>query len=807
MTRIWAKARTLGSALLLALAAGPWTSADAPPAPAPTNPLPLTHHVTWRARNQIIVDGQPTPLFWAVGMTDPKTLDAYAALGFNAVEIVLSAPTEDTWKAAGDLAQAAADRGLYVLVTLAPPPGALDRVGGLRVSPLDPAYRAAVLGYLGSVVGRGAELPGVVGWVVEAADADGLRYDRSDFVHYLLRWHAGLTEISRTWETPLTDFRGITEGFVANLDGGKPLGLGRASIDLARYRAEMYEDLLDLWVSEIYRLDRKHVVLAGRQRSYRAAISVPTRCDGMLLGLYPGVAEDDRKTHNVHGVDIARRANQFAVLPVLKVSAAPAGADLAQWIAQAVLHGAAGVGLADWRDIAGREDLRRDLRMALLVTRELKLCPRIVAATAAVLYEPFAAGGFAGQRPLYGWLTGTSVSEPGKLFQALARGTICGQIDYLSESSLENVDLNRYSVIIAPLALSLSASDQALIIRYVGQGGTLLVDLGAAFVQTGSLDRLSPELAGLFGVGPSSGAYQGPVSFMGMAPGARFPSLHGSIKTYGGAKPATFDPPVNLVILSNGAAPVLAQWESAPAFAGVMLRQHEKGWALYATTRLWQNWEPGNPAFDAFHRDLFGLGSRIALNQAAGVVPEEDFALFDDGSVMLIKHRQEPTYIVLRNPTGRIYRIWGGMQEIRPATVSPNSGLIFGRNGLQVAEPLPIEVSTGSGRVLVQMMEYGEEGISLALYGPATLITADPKAGLGATPGGEALAHIRIARGAYPVTPGSRHEVRIRPLTEEKGALAEFAAGRDSVLAFDALANTVVTVKRIRPPRASEKPS
>lgn len=802
------KAKTLLSVVLLLLVAGSCVWADTPPTRSLATVGQPSSHVSWRARNQIIVDGQPVPLFWAVGMNDPKSLDAYAALGFNTVEIVLGAPTEDTWKAADELAQTAADRGLYVLLTLAPPLGALDRVGGLRVSPLDPAYRARVLGYLDSVIGRGAELPGVVGWVVEAADADGLRYDRADFVHYLLRWHGSLTEISRTWETPLTGFSGITESFVANLDGAKPLGLGRASIDLARYHAGVYQELLDLWASEIHRIDRKHVVLAGRQRSYRAAISVPTSCDGMLLGLYPGVAENDRTTHNVQGVDIARRANQFAALPILKVSAAPATAGLARWVALAVLHGAAGMGFADWKDIAGHEDLQRDLRMALLATSKLKLCPRVVAATAAVLYEPFAAGAFAGPRPLYGWLTATSTAEPGRLFQALARGTIGGPIDYLSESSLENVDLKRYSVIVAPLALSLTPSEQAVIIGYVAQAGTFLADLGVGFVQTGSLDRLPPDLAGLFGVGPSSGAYQGSVSFMGMTPGARFPSVQGSTKTYGGAKPATFDPPVNLVILSNGAAPVLAQWESAPAFAGIMLRQHDKGWASYATTRLWQNWEPGNPAFDAFHRDLFGFGSGIALNQATGVVPEEDFALFDDGSVMLIKHRQEPTYVVLRNPTGRIYRISGGMEEVRSAGVSPNSGLIFGRIGLQVAEPLPIEVATDAGRVSVQVVEYGEEGVSLALYGPASLIAGDPKAGLSAVPGGEGLAHVRIARGAYPVTPGSRHEVRIRPLTEQKGVLAEFTAGRDSVLAFDAPANTVVTVKRVSPPpRAGEKPS
>jgi len=768
---------------------------------APTMPAarsaPL-HHAVWRARNQIIIDGQPTPLFWAVGMADPNEIEEYAGLGFNTIELALGAPSEDTWKAASDLAQAAAARGMYVLLSLAPPKDALgDGASGFRVSALDPGYRAAVTAYLNPIVGRGAGLPGMAGWIIEAVDAEGLRYNRADFAHYLLRWHGSAAEVSRTWEAPIGDLGAVTEGFVADLDSGKLLGIGRASLDLARYRAQAYADLLDLWANEIHRLDPKHVVLAGRQHSYRSAISVPTSCDGMLLGLYPGVAEDDLETHNIHGVDIARRANQFAALPVLKVSAAPSGARLAEWVAQAVLHGAAGIGLADWSDIRAHEAVNRDLRAALLVTRELNLCPRVVAATAAILYEPFAAGGFAGSRPLYGWLSSASTSEPGKLFRALARGTVFGQIDYLSESSLESVDLTRYSVIIAPLALSVTDSEQATIARYISGGGTFLADLGVGFAQSGSLERLPPGLAAMFGVSAGPGSQQGAVNFMALAPSPRFPSLRREMGTYSAESRATFDPPTYYVLLSNGAAPVLAQWQSAPAFAGIMARPQEQGWALYGTTRLWQDWRLGNPAFDVFHRDLFGFASPIALKQDAGVVPEHEFGAFEDGSLMLLKRGRELTEILLRNPRGRVYRIWGGMQEIRPASASANSLLIFGRSGFQLAEPLPVEVSVETERVLVQMVDYSAEGASLVLYGPGTQIAADASAGLSATPAGEVTARVRIARGAYAVRPGSRHEIRIRPLAKQQGALSEVTVGRDGILSFDAPANTVIIIRRV----------
>ena len=793
--------KTSAAWAIMALACGIALAAEpAQPPKARESPPVRLHHASWHSRSQIVIDGDPTPLFWAVGVNAADDLELYAAAGFNTVEIVLAAPTDDTWKAAGDLAQAAASRGMYVLLTLAPPASAF---GAAHVSALDDGYRTAVSAYLQPLVQRGSELPGVVAWVVEAVDAEALRFSQADFWRYLIRWHGSGPGVTAAWGTAIDGPSRLTESFVAEVDSKRPLGVGPAAIDLARYKSQSYADLLDLWAGEIRRLDRKHVILAGRQHTYRSVISVPGSCDGMLLGLYPGVAENDLDTHNVHGVDIARRANQFAALPVLRVSAAPSGARVASWIAQAVLHGAAGIGLTGWDDIRGNESLRRDISQALLVTQQLKLSPRVPVATAAVLYEPFAAGGLVEGRPLYGWLTGASIHEPGKLIRALGRGTVFGQIDYLSESSIESVSLDRYGVVVAPLALSLTPSEQTALAGYVARGGTVLADLGVALAQSGALDRLPPELARLFGITFVPGVHEGAASLLAMSPQVRFPSLRREMGTGGGRLPATFDPPLYFVNVQAGALPVMALWESVPAFAGIIARPEDKGWAVYATTRLWQDWLPGNAAFDAFHRDLFGLTSAIALKQAEGVTSQDDVSLFADGSVMLLKRRTEPGEVLLRNPKGTVYRIWGGMEEIRPSSASNNSLLVFGRSGLQVAEPLPIEMATDAPRLLVQMVDYSEEGLSFALYGPATRVTAHKEAGLGVDAGGAAIAQVRIARGAYRVTRGSRHEIRIRGLREQKGALSELTVGADGVLAFDAPANTVVTVKRAAEAQAS----
>jgi hypothetical protein len=366
----------------------------------------------------------------------------------------------------------------------------------------------------------------------------------------------------------------------------------------------------------------------------------------------------------------------------------------------------------------------------------------------------------------------------------------------------------------------------------------LVADLGAGFAQSGDLRHLPPALAELFGVAPApedqkgswpppfgelragSGGGPNPAALATtLLPHARFPSLHQSMLHPGGVRLGSFDAPIYLVTLWGGAAPVLLQANQGSTFSGVMARQLAAGWAVYATTRLWQNWPPGEATFDAFHRDLLGFDSPIALKRPARLfAPGDDVAAFQDGSIMLLKARPpaagkaEPTELLLRNPTGRVYQVVGGMQEIRSADVSANSLLTFGRPGLQVAEPLPIEVSVvgahGRAPVQVQVVSYGPEGISFALYGPATKLLTSAEGVSAVTAGGEATAHVRIspafggqagagapAAGQYRVRRGSRHEIAIRRLRDERSALRTITVGEEGVLAFDAPANTVVTIK------------
>ncbi|UCH36429.1 MAG: hypothetical protein JSV65_08770, partial [Armatimonadota bacterium] len=226
-------------------------------------------------------------------------------------------------------------------------------------------------------------------------------------------------------------------------------------------------------------------------------------------------------------------------------------------------------------------------------------------------------------------------------------------------------------------------------------------------------------------------------------------------------------------------------------------RPYGKGWAAYGTTRLWQDWPPGNPAFDAFHRDLFGFSSPIALAQAGGVVSEDDVALFEDGSILLLKQRGEPSEVLVRNPRGTIFRISGGVQQIRAVGTSANSALVFGGRGLQLAEPLPIETTTEAERLLVQVAAYSEEIISLVFYGPATRIAPRDGGSLGVVAGGDATARVRIRSGEYKLEPGSRHEIRVQQLREERSSLGELTVRGSGTLAFDTPANSVVTIKPV----------
>jgi len=202
--------------------------------------------VARRELNCIRVNGQPTLLLWARGVA-AGDLDEYAAAGFNTVYVLIQDEGEDALAPLDTFITAAEARGLLVVGALAP--ASLGGIGGMGL-PIDAsseAYAEAVSDFVGGVVAGLGDHPSLIGWSVEAVPPYLVAQTELGFRAYLQSWHGSLTALNRAWGTAFTDWEQIRFAGIRDVDSQRPGGLGRASIDFARYREASYASALSLW--------------------------------------------------------------------------------------------------------------------------------------------------------------------------------------------------------------------------------------------------------------------------------------------------------------------------------------------------------------------------------------------------------------------------------------------------------------------------------------------------------------------------------------------------------------------------------
>lgn len=772
----------------------------APPAPPPSSGL--------RRDNALLIGGAPKALFWADGLSRPEDLPAYAALGFNAVRVPVTSPAGDGLAKAERLADAAERAGLLILADLAP-----ETLGTAPQSPLNASYRAAVRGFVRAVVSHLQGRKGLAAWVVSGVDAESVSYAQQDFWAYLQVWHGGLGDINAAWGSQFPTALRITDASIRALDAQRPGGVGLATLDLARYRQQAYADLLGLWADEIHALDRSRPVLAGRVYNYRSAISVPAgKFEGMVCGFFPGVCEDDVLTHNAQGIDIARRGNALAPLVVLTTDLAAPASQVSAWVAEAVVHGAAGVGFSNWETIRGAAPpsgipqgtgLQREIGEAIRINSGMGLCPATPKARIAVLYEPFAAGALQAGVPLYGYARGLSDKEPGRLFAALRQGTRFGPVDYITEQQLLRITPERYSVLLAPLAVDLPESAQRAIARYVEAGGNLVADLGAGMCQSGGdMTAPPPILVRLFGLATISRVEkQGPVWNV-LSTQKRFPSLRVGDSPSVNFWSTPFSGLTTFLTVAPDVVPLLSSYELAEkyrGYCGLLMRPVGKGYAFYATSRLWEEWLPGNPVFDKLFGDLIGPNSEVAVVAPASLASRCEVVPRADGGLLINNATPEMAQVLVANPQRRVYRMPGGVQSIRPEGNSANSLFVVPAGQLIAAEPLPITVTPLELPAYVQVATYKREQIVLVIHPGTSAVQPDVAGRLAVMPAGAVAVDVVIKDGVYPVAPGSAHLVIGKPLTADKPWEQAYKADAAGVLSFRcASGGSVITIKRAR---------
>lgn len=693
--------------------------------------------------------GIPTGLAWCGGITDPAQLPACRAAGFTAVRLEVPWTPGATWEGLDRVIAGAQAEGLQVILSLraaSPPPAAGP------VAPGNAEYLAQAKVWIQGVVERFRGTPNLLGWMLPDEPEAALRLTDDAFRAFLAERYGDLAGLNRAWGTRFARLTDVSANGSLILARQHPYGICRATLDVALFRQQGFVRLMQLWARFVRGVDPEHPILTGTIGAYRCLISVPEEYAAVNARVLPGAPES---------VAIARRNGRFAALAVLPATD-PLGA-----LGGALLQGASGIGVEDWRAVSADQGVQKALAAALAQWRRTGCVTAAPTPTTAILYEPF---GESSPRPsplLTGYLVGTDTGELDPLFTAFRQGTPFGQVGFLAREDLaDRSRLAGIRVLLCPMALSLTADDIQTLFRFAESGGVVVADAGIGCSEAGGeVASWSTGLASLLGVlalhSPMGSG--GPLRIYEKS--ALFPSIApGNLSAAPLGVHPFMDPPVLIRPMEKSTvlgASVDLTTPGKRLFGGILLHPVGKGWVVYASTKLWQRWSPADPLYVAFHRDLMSRQPVVTLYDVPFVGGDVQVAAFERGVAVRNTGRRN-RLAVFETPSEYLY---AGLclNMVRPATqegVQVAAGLAPGNLGIY--ERTPIRCVIGEGALTVAVEEYGPEGIKLTVCGGRPRITLNQAGTAVMAPGYPQPARLIIGDGRYPVRPGSLHLLQAR---------------------------------------------
>jgi hypothetical protein len=725
-----------------------------------------------KQQNLLLLNGRPRVLFWARGLQDPQELPAYKQAGFTALYVGITAADESLSQAKALLVAAQAN-GLPVIVGIDAPAARLDADGAVAValSPSSPAYQAGVGNFLSRVVAELGDNPNIIAWMIENLSPDQVSYDTPDYQLWLQQQYRNLQEINDTWQTDFTDLGQITLEGAQGIDADRPGGLGRAALSPGLYYQGRFREVLNLWGGRLRQLDPSRPIILGSQRDYRSLMVTPELFAGQVTLACTPRPSALGGWRGIEAIDMARQANRFAAFGFADVSSGVSGAALSDWAGQCLVHGAAGLGLENWDSIKVRTDLLE--AVARINTRfiQTEFFPRTPRAETAFLYLPMAGG------PDYGFMPQPASAEPGKLFQAFARGTRFGGLDYLCEETLPRADLSRYATIFAPLAFTVYNDSQSALENYVQNGGVLVADWGFAVNDGGSLNNLPETASRIFGLSVIWPHYRSPLDIAVESPDDLFPSLPFPAMTSGEADGSAFSGLVGEAFLLGDAKQFMTRYAELAFAPSIVLNRAGEGYGIFATAALWEYWRRGDKLFEEFHRDLISRSRGISVRQE-GLFPGADITRFEGGGVGCYRPAEltEAPEVQLPEAGSTVYLVPSGYQKL-----GDDPALVFFGGGGNIALPLALRARL-SGAVYLRVKEYGAKKIVLELHGPGVLIT--PQVGeVSLSGGGDFSVTLAVGRGAsYAFAPGSHHLLTLKSLNDNALTTGEVTATEDALV-------------------------
>jgi len=665
----------------------------------------------------------------------------------------------------------------------------------LRISPHSDAYVRAVCRQIDTVVTALRNEPGISAWATGHSLEKFISYRDEDFEQFLQIRYGSLESLNRYWNAHYRTWKDIRERSALELHPEGAFAFGRPAVDAADYRVEAFRKVMELWARRVKSLDSSRPLLTGRMTLYSSIAAVPGEYDVMVVSMPPDIISrnyprhGDAATHNVEAVDLARRGGRFDVITVLRMPLAgePGYAGgLRDWVLEAHMHGACGVGLENWQRFAENPGIKSHTLRPLAEAWpqvDFSGAPR---PTAAIVYSPYAEGYQIAGSPLYGHIKGFGNGEPSNLMYSLRMGTCFGLLDYLTGDDLEDANLDRYGVIIAPAALGVSEKQCRVLAEYVRSGGALVADLGLGLHYTGSWLHLPDPLAGVFGIKELVGGEveAGNLSVTGSI--AQLPHVQRGMRSSGAFRPSAAggdSAPVQLARaysvgsnvamanLAGGCVPlaIIAAQETDDdkrLFSGVMYNEYGRGVGMFATHLLYSYWLLSDRLSTALHYDLMLRRAACELVDAPLLPEVMEVSLEANGVRMLNGGSRSATHrvalygqgdrlvagVVALNRAG--YKAGEERQEIG-VTLAGHSTRFFPFTQI-VAQPYANEVSA-------VIVECAPQRVELAVAGPGAVFAPSRGRPYRFTrPDDRVRVRFAISEGGvYAVPAGSRHIVTI----------------------------------------------
>jgi hypothetical protein len=202
-------------------------------------------------------------------------------------------------------------------------------------------------------------------------------------------------------------------------------------------------------------------------------------------------------------------------------------------------------------------------------------------------------------------------------------------------------------------------------------------------------------------------------------------------------------------------------------FRGLTANHYGAGIAVFATHALWSHWPLDDALSQALHGDLFARRARYVLRQPALLQEQLHFSAGEDDVLLLNRGRQPVTAELMACAAeGQAYR--GAIAQFTAAPTESGlppgtarlTALVPGREIVRLRRE-PLLVQPLAGEVMVDLTEYGAEGIEFTIGGADAQVRPRRNRALEVAATVPNEVHMVLRDGTYAVRSRSRHVVTL----------------------------------------------